>query len=189
MVSAAADERELSRLLWTGLQHPGPFAVRYPRSNGEGVDWSEEEPPIPIGKGVIMEEGSDVVILGYGFMVYRALEAAEFLKEKGINPTVVNMRFAKPLDTGLIRELSANHHHFVTYEDHTISGGFGSAVSEALHDLGLEGIPLLRLGIPDTIIEQGSRNQIFEEFNLLPEQVARRIESFIHTKSHAVAAI
>ncbi|RJP26300.1 MAG: 1-deoxy-D-xylulose-5-phosphate synthase [Candidatus Omnitrophota bacterium] len=187
VVSAAADEKELSQLLWTGLQHSGPFAVRYPRSNGEGVAWSDEEEPLPIGKGTVLQEGSEIAILAYGYMVYRALEAAELLRKNGIRPTVVNMRFAKPLDVELIQELIPNHTHFVTYEDHTISGGFGSAVSEALHDLGLETIPLLRLAVPDEIIEQGLRDEVFEEHNLLPKQAAGRILQFINAKVHAAA--
>ncbi len=185
VVSAAADESELSKLLWTGIQHEGPFAIRYPRSSGEGVAWSDEEQPVPIGKGVVMEEGSDVAILGYGYMVYRALETAEILRKQGIRPTVVNMRFVKPLDLELIQELASTHSYFVTYEDHTMCGGFGSAVSEALHDLGLEGIPLLRLGVPDEIIEQGARPEVFKEHKLLPSQIAQRILNFAHAKVHA----
>lgn len=188
VIAAAADERELSRLMWTAYHHNGPFALRYPRSNGEGVEWFEEDQPLPIGKGEIMQEGSDVAILGYGYMVYRALAAAELLAKEGINPTVVNMRYAKPLDTEMIKELAKTHHHFITYEDHTIAGGFGSAVSEAMHDLNLERIPLLRLAIPDRIIEQGTRNEVFREFGLMPDQVAKRITEFVHSSSRAMFA-
>ncbi len=187
VVSAAADENELSRLLWTGIKHDGPFAVRYPRANGEGVDWSEEAEPLPIGKGEMKREGKDIAILGYGYMVYRALNVAELLEKDGINATVVNMRYAKPMDLDLLKSLSKNHHHFITYEDHTLCGGFSSAVSEAMHDLGLENIPLLRCAVPDEIIEQGSRTQVFEEHGLLPNQVAKQILDFVH--SHAPAAV
>lgn len=188
VVSAAADERELSQLLWTALGHNGPFAVRYPRELGEGVEWALEEEPIPIGKGVVMREGGDVAILGYGFMVYRALEAAELLQKEGIQATVVNMRFAKPLDTELLKQLAKTHTHFVAYEDHTFHGGFSSAVSEAMHDLGLDHASLLRLAIPDEIIEHGPRPVILEEHGLMPHQVAKRIEAFIHTKASAMIA-
>ncbi|MGC9326502.1 MAG: 1-deoxy-D-xylulose-5-phosphate synthase, partial [Candidatus Hinthialibacter sp.] len=189
VVSAAANERELSQLFWTALQHDGPFAIRYPRASGEGVEWSPEEAPIPIGKGVVVEKGSDVAILAYGYMVHRALEAAELLRKEGIQPTVVNMRFAKPLDIELIQSLASHHSHMATYEDHSIVGGFGSAVSEALHDLGLGQIPLLRLAIPDQVIEQGERSQIFEEHHLLPHQAAKRIAQFVHSSKPAIALV
>ncbi|MEW6236144.1 MAG: 1-deoxy-D-xylulose-5-phosphate synthase [Candidatus Omnitrophota bacterium] len=187
VVSAAADEKELSALLWTALNYDGPFAVRYPRATGEGVKWLEEEAPLPIGKGEVMREGKEVAILAYGYMVYRALEAADLLKKEGIRPTVVNMRYAKPLDIEMIQDLAKTHHYFVAYEDHTLNGGFSSAVSEALHDLGMERFPLLRLGLPDEMIEHGERSEIFEEHGLLPRQVALRISQFIH--SHAAAAV
>lgn len=187
VVAAAADERELVRLLWTGLAHDGPFAVRYARANGEGVAWSpDEDHPLPIGKGEILRQGSEVAILGYGYMVYRALEAADLLAKAGIHPTVVNMRYAKPLDTELLRRLALEHTSLVAYEDHTIVGGFSSAVSEALHDLGLEHIPLLRLAVADQVVEQGTRDQIFEEFGLLPHQVAKRIQMFLQSHKPAM---
>lgn len=189
VVSAAADERDLSQLLWTALQHDGPFAIRYPRSSGEGVEWAFEEEPVPIGKGVVVEEGLDVAILAYGYMVHRALEAAVILRKNGIRPTVVNMRFAKPLDTELIHTLATSHSHLVSYEDHTLVGGFTSAVSEALHDMGLEQIPLLRLAVPDEVIEHGTRNEIFEEYGLLPVQVAKRIAEFVHSTKPVMLAV
>jgi 1-deoxy-D-xylulose-5-phosphate synthase len=189
VLAAAANERELSQMLWTALDHDGPFAVRYPRSNGEGVDWSPEEDPIAIGKGVVLEEGADVAILAYGYMVHRALEAAEFLRQDGIHPTVVNMRYAKPLDKELIKELAVNHTHFATYEDHSIAGGFSSIVAEAFIDMGLTNASLLRMAVPDEIIEHGTRNQIFEEHHLLPEQVAKRILDFVQSKKMKIAAV
>ena len=184
VICAPANERELSQMLWTGLSHNGPFAIRYPRVNGEGVSWSEKEDPIPIGKGKILIHGSNVAILAYGFMVHRALEAAELLEKEGLNPTVVNMRFAKPLDTELIQELAKTHSCFITYEDHTISGGFSSSVSEAMHDMDIH-TALLRLALPDEIIEHGQRSEIFEEFGLLPHQAAERILKFAHAKAEA----
>ncbi|MDX9752398.1 MAG: 1-deoxy-D-xylulose-5-phosphate synthase [bacterium] len=187
VVSAAADERDLARLLWTGLAHNGPFAVRYPRANGEGVEWSEEEAPLPIGKGEILRKGSGIAILGYGYMVHRGMTVADLLEREGIHATVVNMRFAKPIDREMLVELAQNHQYFVSYEDNTLAGGFSSAVSEALHDLELPQ-PLLRLALPDEIIEHGQRSEMFREHGLLPEQVCSRILKFIHAKSEAVMA-
>ena len=148
-------------------------------------NWNEEEEPVPIGRGVVLKQGSEVAILAYGYMVNRAMEAAEFLKKDGVDPTVVNMRFVKPLDTDLLQKLSVNHHYFVTYEDHSIEGGFSSAVAEAMMDMEIGRIPLLRLALPDLVIEQGTRNQIFEEHGLLPSQVTKRITNFMRTHSHA----
>ncbi len=188
VVSAPSNELDLARLLWTGIHHDGPFAIRFPRANGEGVEWTDEATPLPIGKGQVIRKGSDIAILGFGWMVYRGLEVADLLAEQGIDATVVNMLFAKPLDTELIAELAKTHTCFVTYEDHTTAGGFGSAVSEAMHDLGL-GQPLLRFAIPDEIIEQGKRDMIFKEHGLLPEQVSKRILEFSKTESqHALLA-
>ena len=149
------------------------------------MPWSEKEDPIPIGKGEILVHGSNVAILAYGFMVHRALEAAVLMEKEGIHATVVNMRFAKPLDGELIRELAKTHNSFVTYEDHTISNGFSSAVSEFMHDADIH-LPLLRLALPDEIIEHGQRKEIFEEFELLPHQAAERIVKFIHAKAEAI---
>lgn len=188
VIAAPATEKELSQLMWTALSHNGPFAIRYPRDVGEGIDWSPEEDPLPIGKGEVLLEGSEVAILGYGYMVYRGLEAAERLAKKGIKATVVNMRYAKPIDTELLKSLAANHSHFVTYEDHTIASGFGGAVSEAMHDLSLDHVSLLRCAVPDDIIEHGPRPVMFREFGLLPEQVAKRIEEFVAAKASAMIA-
>lgn len=189
IVSAPANEKELVQLLWTALDYKqGPFAIRYPRDVGTGIDWSLEEPILPIGKGEVIQEGSEVAILAYGCMVHPAMEAADMLRQQGVKPTVVNMRFAKPMDYDLIRELAANHHYFVTYEDHSIIGGFSSAVSEAMHDIGID-LPLLRLALPDEVIPHGSRAEIFEEHGLLPYQAAKRIHSFAHIKVHELAAV
>ena len=183
VICAPADERELSQLLWTGLAHKGPFAVRYPRGSGPGVPWHAEEPTLPIGKGTVVREGSRVAILGLGPTVEFALEAAKHLESNGLHPTVVNMRFVKPLDKDLLRRLAQSHSHLVTYEDHVLNGGFGSAVCEAVQGEGLFGLPVLRLGLPDKVIEHGTREEIFREHSLLPDQVAPRIEEFAHTAS------
>lgn len=189
IVSAPANEKELAQLLWTALEYDkGPFAIRYPRDVGVGVDWSVEKSVLPIGKGEVVQEGSEVAILAFGTMVQPAIDAAAELRQQGLKPTVVNARFAKPLDTELIRELAEKHHYFVTYEDHSIIGGFSSAVSEAMHDMNID-IPLLRLALPDQVIPHGKRSQIFEEHFLLPHQAAKRIHAFAQTKVHELAAV
>jgi 1-deoxy-D-xylulose-5-phosphate synthase len=190
VVSAASDEHEMSQLFWTALNHNGAFAIRYPRSLGEGVEWSPETTDLlPIGKGTVMREGADTAILACGYTVYRAMEAAEDLAKEGINATVVNMRFIKPLDKDLLGTIVKSHSHIITYEDHTVAGGFGSAVSEALHDMNADNISLLRLGVPDIIVEHGTRDLVFEEHGLLPPQVAKRVQEFVQAHSPAMLAV
>ncbi|HQQ00644.1 MAG TPA: 1-deoxy-D-xylulose-5-phosphate synthase [bacterium] len=179
VLCAPSNERELVQMLWTGLAHNGPFAVRYPRIFGTGVAWEPEEPPLPIGKGDVLHEGTRLAILALGTMVEFARETAALLASSGLDPTVVNMRFVKPLDRDLLRQLAQTHTHFVTYEDHVLDGGFGGAVCEALEDEGLHDISVMRLGLPDRVIEHGSREEIFGEYGLLPSQVAPRVSRFV----------
>jgi len=186
VICAPADEQELSSMMWTGLEHDGPFAIRYPRETGPGAPWSLREASLPIGKGEVVREGRRVAILALGPMVRKAVEAADILSANGLEPTVVNMRFAKPIDVELLRMLAQTHTHFVTYEDHVLNGGFGSAVCETLQDEGLYGLPVLRLGLPDRVIEHGTRDEIFQDYGLLPDRAATRIEEFIHTASFAL---
>ena len=181
-VSAAADGRDLVRLLWTGLEHDGPFAVRYPRDSCLMVPESYEDVPYRIGESTLLHSGEGVAILAVGAMVEHAMRAAESLSEHGIDPTIVNMRFVKPLDMQRLREIVETHTHIVTIEDNTVEGGFGSAVAQHMHDLGLTPLPQLLLGIPDQVVEHGSRDQIFEMLGLAPKQIASRIEQFVTSK-------
>ncbi len=186
VICAPSDERELSRMLWTGLQHDGPFAVRYPRETGPGVAWNLQEQAIEIGKANVVREGHRVAILALGPMLKRAVAAADILIPEGLEPTIIDMRFAKPIDSDLLRSLAQTHTHFVTCEDHVLHGGFGSAVCETLQDQAIYGTPVLRLGLPDKVIEHGTRDEIFRDYRLAPDQIASRIEEFIHTASFAL---
>ncbi|HQO36543.1 MAG TPA: transketolase C-terminal domain-containing protein, partial [bacterium] len=129
--------------------------------------------------GDVLHEGTRLAILALGTMVEFARETAALLASSGLDPTVVNMRFVKPLDRDLLRQLAQTHTHFVTYEDHVLDGGFGGAVCEALEDEGLHDISVMRLGLPDRVIEHGSREEIFGEYGLLPSQVAPRVSRFV----------
>ncbi len=182
VVSAAADERDLVRLMWTALAHDGPFAVRYPRENCQAEPDSYEGEPFRIGEGTVVRSGERVAILAIGTMVYRALRAAEELDKFGIDPTIVNMRFVKPMDLELLKKIAASHHYLVTIEDNTIEGGFGSAVAQRLTELEIPPQPLLNIGVPDKIIEHGSRDEIFEMLGMSPKQIAERIERFVKSK-------
>ncbi|MFZ9736897.1 MAG: 1-deoxy-D-xylulose-5-phosphate synthase, partial [Prochlorotrichaceae cyanobacterium] len=173
VLMAPKDEAELQRMLVTGIEHTeGPIAMRYPRGNGMGVPLMEEGwEPLPIGKGEVLRSGDDLLLLAYGTMVYPALQTAEILSEHGIQATVVNARFAKPLDTELILPLAERLGKVVTLEEGCLQGGFGSAVAEALLDAGAL-VPLLRLGIPDILVDHAKPEQSKADLGLTPPQMA-----------------
>ncbi len=148
-VACPADERECRQLLSTAFEQDHPVAVRYPRGAGVGVAPLADLSSLPLGKGELRRAGQRVAILAFGTLLYPALEAAERL-----NATVVNMRWAKPLDLELLRQAAAGHEALVTVEDGAIMGGAGSAVAEALAAAGVVK-PLLQLGLPDRFIEHG----------------------------------
>ncbi|HIK10459.1 MAG TPA: 1-deoxy-D-xylulose-5-phosphate synthase [Oscillatoriaceae cyanobacterium M33_DOE_052] len=176
VVMAPKDEAELQRMLATGIDYTkGPIAMRYPRGNGYGAPLMEEGwEPLPIGKGEILRQGDDLLLIGYGSMVNPAMQTAEILSEHGIQATVVNPRFVKPLDTELILPLAQSIGKVVTIEEGCLMGGFGSAVAEALLDNNIA-VPLLRLGVPDTLVEHATPEQSFAELGLTPAQMADRI--------------
>jgi len=175
VLMAPKDEGELQRMLVTGVEHPGPIAMRYPRGNGYGVPLMEEGwEPLPIGKAEILRQGDDVLLLGYGSMVHPAMQTAEILHEHGIEATVVNARFAKPLDTELIVPLSQQIGRVVTLEEGCTIGGFGSAVAESLLDHQVA-VPVTRIGIPDGLVDHATPDQSKIELGLTPAQIADRI--------------
>jgi 1-deoxy-D-xylulose-5-phosphate synthase len=149
VVMAASDENECRRMLTTGFHYPGPAAVRYPRGAGVGAVIEKELTSIEIGKGEIKRQGKGVAILAFGSMVAPSVAAAGEL-----NATVANMRFVKPLDVELVKQLARDHEYFVTVEEGSVMGGAGAAVAEAL---AAEGIvkPILMLGLPDKFIDHG----------------------------------
>ncbi|SFU90104.1 1-deoxy-D-xylulose-5-phosphate synthase [Alicyclobacillus macrosporangiidus] len=165
------DENELRHMLYTGLQLEGPVAVRYPRADGEGVPLDESLRMLPVGRAEVVREGSDVALLALGPMVRVAEAAAERLADQhGIQATVVNMRFVKPLDHALVVRL-AERMPLVTVEEAALAGGMGSAVMEALADAGVLS-PVTRMGLPDVFVEHGSREELLMAFQLSPEGVA-----------------
>jgi len=156
VVSAAKDEAELRDLLLTAINSGRPFAVRYPRGRGYGVPLREPK-EVPIGEWEVLREGGDVAVIATGWPVLQALRAAEELEEEGINITVVNARFVKPIDVNRLEEILKNHRVILTVEENTIVGGLGSAVAEFLAEGSFEGRRLKRLGIPDTFVEHASQ--------------------------------
>jgi 1-deoxy-D-xylulose-5-phosphate synthase len=148
-VACPADERECRQLLSTAYAQNHPVTVRYPRGAGAGVQPDADLQPLPLGKGEVRRKGKTTAILTFGSMLYPALEAAEVL-----DATVVNMRWAKPLDTELLAQVAGDHEQIITLEEGCIMGGAGSAVMEALQSLGLVR-QVLQLGLPDEFIEHG----------------------------------
>ena len=184
VVMAPKDEAELQRMVVTGVNYTdGPIAMRYPRGNGVGVPLMEEGwEPVPIGTGEILRNGDDILLIGYGTMVATAMQTAEILGEHGIEATVINARFVKPLDTGLILPLAKQIGKVVTLEEGCLMGGFGSAVSEALLDNNIL-VPVKRFGVPDLLVDHAKPEQAKASLGLTGSQVAQQIrESFFSSK-------
>jgi 1-deoxy-D-xylulose-5-phosphate synthase len=170
-VACPADENECRRLLTTAFEQDHPVAVRYPRGAGVGVVPAAGLQALPFGKGEIRRSGRGIAILAFGTLLYPALEAAEKL-----GATVVNMRWAKPLDTGLLLKVAAAHEALVTVEEGTIMGGAGSAVGEALQAAGVLK-PMLQLGLPDAFIEHGDPAKLLALQGLDAGGIQRAIEA------------
>ena len=176
VMMAPKDEAELQRMIVTGIDHlDSPISMRYPRGNGYGVPLMEEGwEPLPIGKGEILRQGDDVLLVAYGSMVYPSMQVAEILSEHSIEATVINARFAKPLDTELILPLAQQIGRVVTLEEGCLPGGFGSAIAEALLDAEIA-VPLTRIGVPDQLVDHASPDQSKAALGLMPSQMAERI--------------
>jgi 1-deoxy-D-xylulose-5-phosphate synthase len=166
--SAAKDEAELAQLLYSAIYYDlGPWSVRYPRGTAVGVEMGGERLALEPGAAELLREGDDVLLLPVGRLVYPALEAAELLAKDGVEAVVINARFVKPLDEGLILEWGRRSGAVVTAEDGCLAGGFGSAVADLLIDRGLAGeIKLARLGYPDEYVEHGTPQQLLDKYDL-----------------------
>ena len=174
---APRDEAQLVHMLRTALVHEGPVGLRYPRGEAEGVPLPRKPEPIEIGRGELLREGERVAFLGYGYGVPVALGAADRLSEEhGLDPTVADARFAKPLDGELIASLAGEHDVLVTVEENVLAGGFGSAVVEYMADNDLLGdTRVLRFGLPDRYVTHGKPALLREEVGLTPQDVARQV--------------
>ena len=154
-VAAPANEAELRDMMYTALLSGVPFAIRYPRGRGTGADWSGAFRRLETGRGETLRKGEDTVVLAIGTVVNDALQAAARAEKEGISTEVVNMRFAKPLDTALLHDVGKRFRRIVTVEDGTVEGGMGSAVAEFISSHGY-GSEIIRLGIPDKFIHHGT---------------------------------
>jgi 1-deoxy-D-xylulose-5-phosphate synthase len=175
---APRDEAMLHHMLHTALRLDGPSGIRYPRGSAVGVPLPEVPSVLQVGTGEILREGERVAIVGYGSGVAKALEAADLLAENGLDVTVADARFAKPLDAGLLAQLAAEHDLLVTVEEGVLQGGFGTAVWETLSDGGLD-TRIMRVGLPDRYVTHGAPNLLHEEVGFTGERIAERIESAV----------
>ena len=179
VVMAPADENELQHMLHTALAHHGPVVLRYPRGNGEGVALEPDFRRLEIGRGTVLREGTDVLLLPIGNRVGPALAAAARLEAQGIDAAVINPRFLKPLDSDLIADWAARTGRVVTVEDNCVQGGFGSAVLEALNERGLH-LPVRRLGYEDRFIEHGPQAVLWRAAGIDADGIARSVLDLLH---------
>src|SRR4051794_6262542 len=185
---APRDEAMLVHMLHTALRHDdGPVAIRYPRGEGLGVPLPPRPERIEIGRGELLREGERVAILGYGTGVAKALGAADILAEGGLDVTVADARFAKPLDMGLLAQLAAEHDLLVTVEEGVLSGGFGSGVWEALSEGGLTP-RVMRVGLPDRYVTHGAPKLLHEEVGYTAQRIAERIEAAVMSPRGSLAS-
>ncbi len=175
VVMAPKDEDELADMMLTALQIPGPSAIRYPRGIVAGVARKPRPTLLPIGKAEVLAKGSDVAIFGLGPMITLAQELASRLDEEGYSAAVINPRFVKPLDLDVVEHFARRVAAFVTFEDHVKSGGFGSAMLEALGQIGIS-LPVVRIGWPDQFIEHGKVDQLRTRYGLTAEAAYTQLQ-------------
>ncbi|HJU06648.1 MAG TPA: 1-deoxy-D-xylulose-5-phosphate synthase [Nitrospiraceae bacterium] len=179
VVMAPKDENELQHMVKTCLQYEGPASVRYPRGVSMGVKMDAEPTALPIGKGELLREGSDIAIVAVGVTVWPAVKAAERLEREGISAAVINGRFVKPLDNSLIGDVAKSVRCLLTVEEGTRQGGFGSAVLETLSDQGIFHLPTKILGLPDWYIEQGPQDLLRERYGLTAEGIYENAKALL----------
>ncbi|MDE2780667.1 MAG: 1-deoxy-D-xylulose-5-phosphate synthase [Chloroflexota bacterium] len=189
VVAAPMDENDLQHLVYTAYKHPGPFAIRIARGTATGCPLDEELRELPLGRGRVIREGSDVVIFGLGKTATAALEASELLASYGIACGVVNPLFVKPLDVSLLVDSARASGRIVTVEENVLAGGFGSAVLEALSEAGMGDVAVHRIGMPDSFVEHGTAGDQRHDLQLDAEGIAAQIlETFFPDRTAVSAA-
>ena len=174
---APKDENELRHMLYSALSYDCPVAVRYPRGEGLGVPMDEALQILPLGKAEVLQEGSRITLLALGSMVHIAQEAAARISEEaGITPTVINARFAKPLDAETILRYAAQDTLLVTLEEHAVTGGFGSAVLELFNQHGLDTRNVMTIGIADSFVQHGNTARLKEMQGLDTDSIVAKIK-------------
>jgi 1-deoxy-D-xylulose-5-phosphate synthase len=176
VVMAPKDEAEMRNMMLTAIEHNGPAALRYPRGNGFGRDLSQPPELLEIGKAEILRDGGEIALLAYGSMVYPAMRAAELLAQEGLESSVINARFVKPLDSELILALARTKRLLVTIEEAALPGGFGSAVIELLEENGLQDqVKVVRMGLPDRFVTHGDPKLLLAKYGLDVDGIYTRI--------------
>ena len=175
---APVDEDELADMMLTAALHPGPSAIRYPRGTGPGGTVKEKPQAIPLGRGVVVQEGEDVAILGLGALLPVARDLARALEGQGYSAAVINPRFIKPLDRELLAPCAQRAMAVVTFEDGVLMGGFGSAVMEALSEMGIDK-PVVRIGWPDRFIEHGKVDQLRARYGISAEAALEKLAPYL----------
>ncbi|MHB1935968.1 MAG: 1-deoxy-D-xylulose-5-phosphate synthase [Acidobacteriaceae bacterium] len=178
VVMAPKDEDELADMLQTALEHEGPSAIRYPRGAGPGAVVKEQPVALRIGKAEVLREGSEVAVWGLGAMAPMAAEFHAQLEREGYSAALINARFVKPLDTELLEKYARRAGLIVTFEDHVLMGGFGSAVLEYLSSHNLR-VPVVRIGWPDAFIEHGKVDQLREKYGLSVKAALEQSRPFL----------
>jgi len=171
---APADLPEMEAMLRFALGHEGVVALRWPKAPFRLAPLPGNDAPVELGRSALLREGGDLALLAYGAMVESCLAAAALLAEEGIAATVINARFAKPVDVEAVQQAARTHPLVVTVEDHALPGGFGSAVAECLLDTGAAPTRLVRVGLPDRFVEHGSRAELLRRHGLGPAEIAAR---------------
>ncbi len=182
VLMAPADENECRQMLYTGFKHDGPAAVRYPRGGGPGTAIEEQMSALPIGKAEVRRRGHGIAILAFGTMVAPSEAVAESL-----DATLVNMRFIKPLDEDLIVEMAESHDLLVTVDENVIAGGAGSAVNELLATRGIAQL-IVNIGLPDRLLQHGSRDDMLADAGLTSEHIEASIRSYSEKTATSEAA-
>ena len=173
---APKDEAEFRDMILTAIEYPHAAAIRYPRGNGHGVDISAPPKLIEVGKAEILREGKDAAVIAYGSMVYPALHAAENLAKAGVQATVVNARFVKPLDAETILAIARKTQLIVTVEEAYLAGGFGSAVMELLEASGMQDeVKVVRMGVPDEIVPHGDPKKLLADYGLDADGIEKQV--------------
>ncbi|MGZ8364747.1 MAG: 1-deoxy-D-xylulose-5-phosphate synthase [Nitrospira sp.] len=179
VVMAPKDENELQHMVKTCLEFNGPISVRYPRGLSLGVKMDPAPQTVPVGKGELLKDGTDVAIIAIGVSVWQAVQAAERLSSEGVSTAVVNGRFVKPLDHELIVDVAKRVRYVVTVEEGCKIGGFGSAVLETLSEAGVTEVKTKVLGLPDWYIEQGPQDLLRERYGLTAEGIYQGVKELI----------
>jgi 1-deoxy-D-xylulose-5-phosphate synthase len=182
------DEDELADMLFTAMKWNGPIAVRYPRGVGPGTPVKDVPATIPIGKAQLLQHGENdrVAIFALGALIPMAGELALKLEGQGIAAAVINARFAKPIDTEMLEFFARTVDVVVTMEDHVLRGGFGSAVLEALSDLGIA-IPVVRIGWPDQFIEHGKLEALRAKYGITADAAMERLKPYLALRVQTAA--